>query len=76
MCYCVEFRYNINYNFFVIIQVYHSAIKSKVLDKMTLIQNGVDDIRRNATMYINPTNNGGSGIHDEVTNSSAGRNNG
>ena len=38
--------------------MYRSATKSDILDQMTFIQNGVDAIRRNATMAVSKTNNG------------------
>jgi hypothetical protein len=40
--------------------MYRSAIQSGILDKMTFVKNGVDHIRRNATMNIDKSNNGGS----------------
>ena len=55
-------------------QIYRSAIKNKVLDKMTLISNGIDEVRRNATMYIDLSNNGGSGIERINTYSGRGNN--
>ena len=44
------------------LQMFHSAIKSKVLDKITFVQNGIDEIRQDATMAVNPINNGGSAV--------------
>ena len=46
---------------------------------MTLIQNGIDEVRRNVTMYIDQNNNGASGMDGEWIdriNGFAGRNNG
>lgn len=41
--------------------MYTSAIKSGIQDNITFIKNGVDNIRRMATMYRDDTfNNGGS----------------
>ena len=50
-------------------QMYHSAIKSKVLDKITFVQNGIDESRQLATLAIDPINNGGSGV---MTNTNSG----
>ena len=47
-------------------------MKSKVSDRITLVQNGIDSTRGNATMYINPKNNGGSGINRMDNNSHSG----
>ena len=41
-------------------QMYHSAQKSNMLDKMTFVQNAIDETRRTAHMSIDRTNNGGS----------------
>ena len=40
--------------------MYRSASKSGFLDRMTFIQNGVDEERRTAHMSIDSSNNGGS----------------
>ena len=40
--------------------MYRSAEKSGILDYMTFVQNGVDEVRRTASMTIDNTNNGGS----------------
>ena len=40
--------------------MYRSATKSGFLDRMTFVQNGVDEERRTAVMSIDKENNGGS----------------
>jgi len=40
--------------------MYRSAEKSGILDYMTFVQNGVDEVRRKASMNIDNSNNGGS----------------
>ena len=40
--------------------MYRSAEKSGILDYMTFVQNGVDEVRRQASMHIDNSNNGGS----------------
>ena len=40
--------------------MFRSAMKSDISDKMTFLQNGVDEVRRNARMSIDEVNNGGS----------------
>ena len=40
--------------------MYRSAEKSGILDYMTFVQNGVDEVRRQASMNIDNSNNGGS----------------
>ena len=42
--------------------MYISAMKSGIAKRITFIQNGVDSIRRNATMLVNQENNGGSHV--------------
>ena len=41
-------------------QMYRSAAKSEILNQMTFIQNGIDEVRRTAYMTIDKANNGGS----------------
>ena len=45
---------------------------SHILERLTLVQNGVDDTRRNASMVIEANNNGGSYLgtdaNNEITN--------
>ena len=45
--------------------MFRSAMKSDILDKMTFVQNGVDEVRRNARMSIDEANNGGSFVELE-----------
>ena len=40
--------------------MYRSATKSGILDRVTFVQNGVDEERRTAVMNIDKRNNGGS----------------
>ena len=40
--------------------MYRSSLKSNLLDNVELIQNGIDEVRRNTTMHIDADNNGGS----------------
>ena len=51
-----------------LIRMFRSALKSNVLDKLTFVQNGIDDIRRSTYMDIDRLNNGGSFI--SLTNQS------
>ena len=53
--------------------MYRSATKSGFLDRMTFVQNGVDEERRTAVMSIDKGNNGGSfvklgGNEEEIIN--------
>ena len=47
------------------VQMYRSAESSEILDRMTFVQNGVDIVRRNTTITIDKTNNGGSFVELE-----------
>ena len=40
--------------------MYRSAIQSDILERMTFVQNGIDNVRRTAMMTIDKANNGGS----------------
>ena len=45
--------------------MHRSAKKSGILDYMTFVQNGVDEVRRKASMNIDHSNNGGSFVELE-----------
>ena len=47
------------------VQMYRSADSSEILERMTFVQNGVDIVRRNTTIIIDKTNNGGSFVELE-----------
>ena len=47
--------------------MYRSAKKSDLLDKMTFVQNGIDNVRRTAIMKIDKTNKGGSFVEITAT---------
>ena len=47
------------------VQMYRSADSSEILERMTFVQNGVDIVRRNTTITIDKTNNGGSFVELE-----------
>ena len=38
-------------------QIYKSAMKSNLTDKIVLVQNGIDEVRRNATTGVQQNNN-------------------
>ena len=42
--------------------MYRSASASGILDKITFIQNGVDEVRRSAVISVDNSNNGGSSV--------------
>lgn len=48
------------------IKIFRSALKSGIIDKVTIIQNAIAETRRNGVMKIDPRNNGGSFL--ELTN--------
>ena len=50
-------------NAYVLLQMFQSSLLSNTTSQITFVNNGVDEIRRKASMRIDHENNGASYVH-------------